>query len=161
MSNSFQHDILVATYTFETLERCRSDSWGGGGFCFATHGWFSPSLLTSERLLPNSDLIQGAAEICVALSVCNLPVLIPAFAAREEREKFEGTRTGFSFGRETTVLSTLNTVHMHLEPDLEESFKSAKRREFMECKCSGNPSFPSSNGGGCCSACSSRKAYPL
>ena len=131
--------------------------WGSSQATDNFHPFYS-IMNACRRVL---TLFSGAVEICVALSVCNLPVLIPALAAREEREKFEGTRTGFSFGRETTVLSTLNAIHMHLEPGLEESFRSTNHQEFTECKCSGNPSFPSSNGGECCSPCSSRKAYAL
>ncbi|KAF9648662.1 hypothetical protein BDM02DRAFT_3115143 [Thelephora ganbajun] len=88
---------------------------------------FSCSLITTMAGLAHAILvlkmpgaleaIMGAVENCVALSVCNLPVLVPALIIREEQDKFEGTRTGFSFGRQTTFLSTLNTVHMHVEPD--------------------------------------------
>jgi hypothetical protein len=62
--------------------------------------------------------------------------LVPALAIKEEREKFEGTQTGFSFDRQTTVLSTLNTIHLHIEPDEshEEPFKSPIREEFVECR---------------------------
>jgi len=105
-------------------------------------------------------LLSGAVENCVALSVCNLPVLVPALAARRERdtETFEGTRTGFSFGRQqTTFLSTLNTIQMHIEPDqgYEEPLKSQGHQDFAECKCS----VPLSKRD--CSACFPRKEHPL
>jgi len=110
------------------------------------------------------EAILGAVAACVALSVCNLPILIPALAAREEREKFEETSwTGFSFGRQTTVLSTLNTIQMHIGPDPghEEPPKRPGTQDFAECKCSDDSAFRSSGQGEYCSTCSPRKEHPL
>lgn len=109
------------------------------------------------------EAIMGAVENCVALSVCNLPVLVPALAAREQREKHEGTRTGFSFGKETTYLSTLNTISMHVEVDEchENPIKDLGRQDFVECQCSEHSGIPSSRGGGYCAVCFSRKEVPL
>jgi len=106
----------------------------------------------------------GAVENCVALSVCNLPVLVPALAAREEREKFEGTWTGFSFGRQqTTFLSTLNSIQMHIEADqsYEGPFKGRGRQDLIECNCTVGSALPSSERGEYCSACSPQKERAL
>lgn len=106
------------------------------------------------------EAIMGAVENCVALSVCNLPVLIPAIAARE-RERNEGGT--FSFGRETTYLSTINTLNMHIEPDEshEDSAKNPRHQDFVECKCSDDSGIALSRRGGDCTACLPRKELPL
>ena len=104
---------------------------------------------------------SGAVENCVALSVCNLPVLVPALASREERDKYEGTRTGFSFGRDTTYLSTLNTISMHVEPDQgyeEPVFKAQERPDFHESICSDGSALRLSDRG---EYGSPRKEHPL
>lgn len=116
-------------------------------------------------VLPNADppdCCLGAVENCVALSVCNLPVLIPAIVARE-REKDEGTRTGFSFGRQTTYLSTVNTLHMHIEPEEshEEPSKDPRHEDFIECKCSRDSAISPSGRVGYCAVCVPRKEPPL
>jgi len=133
---------------------------------------FSCSMMTTMAGLAHAILvlkmpgaleaIMGAVENCVALSVCNLPVLVPAFASKEKEERFEGTRSGFTFGRLTTVLSTLNTIQMHIEPEqsYEEPPKSPRRPDFVECRCS-DPTFPSSMRGEYCPVCFPRKELPL
>lgn len=105
------------------------------------------------------EAVMGAVENCVALSVCNLPVLIPAIVARE-REKNEGTRTGLSFGRETTYLSTINTLHMHIEPE-ESHEKDPRHEDFIERKCSHDSAISPSGRVEYCVACVPRKELPL
>lgn len=156
----------------------RYDNRGSANFSPISHVTdaflgLDPSLPTCQILMFDSFylppliplcLLSGAVEICVALSVCNLPVLVPALAARRERdtETFEGTRTGFSFGRQqTTFLSTLNTVQMHIEPgqgyEEPEPLKSRGHQDSVECNCS----VPLSKRGEYCSACFPRKEHPL
>lgn len=64
---------------------------------------------------------------------------------------FEESQSGFSFGRPTTVLSTLNTIQMHIEPDqsYEEALKIPRRQDFIECKCPNGSALPSSKKGEC------------
>lgn len=113
---------------------------------------FSPD--SDLYLSPSIHLWLGAVENCVALSVCNIPVVVPALAAREQ-ERSEESRTGFSFGKQTTFLSTLNTIHMHIEP--EESYevpsKDPRHQDFIECGCSDHSIVASLNRGECPVTC--------
>jgi hypothetical protein len=128
--------------------------------------FFSSQILTSVFSFPlrSSCASLGAVENCVALSVCNLPVVVPALAAREQEGSSEGTRTGHGFGKQTTFLSTLNTINMHVEPEEshEELSKDSRHRGFVMCECSNDSVVASSRRGEYCMACRfPRKDLPL